>query len=180
MLLYHGSSVPGIRTLEPRLSNHEKPYVYLTHSKPLAVLYAHNVLTPPNGFFTYFMDKNRALVYEEYFPNQLETLYAKQRGFVYTCEADLPSLPAMPWVYLSEAPVPVASWEEIPDLLHELLRLEQEGALTIRRYETLSPQDRAINDRVILREIETLKLREHPETEYGRFLHVHFPHLLSV
>lgn len=179
MLLYHGSSVPGIRTLEPRLSNHEKPYVYLTHIKPLAVLYAHNALTPPHGFFTYFMDKNASLVYEECFPNQLETLYAHQRGFVYTCKAeDLPTLPAMPWIYLSEDPVPVASWEEIPDLLQELLRLEQASALTIRRYETLTPEDRAINDRMILREIETLKLREHPETEYGRFLHAHFPHLL--
>lgn len=51
MLLYHGSAVTGLTTLTPRQSNHERPYVYLTDSATLALLYAHNPIARPGGFF---------------------------------------------------------------------------------------------------------------------------------
>ncbi len=180
MQLFHGSSVPGIQTLEPRLSNHGKPYVYLTHTKALATIYAHNVMTPPNGWFTYYFRKEDGkLVYEEYFPNQLEEFYENQRGYIYTCEANLPVLEKMPWVYLSDEPVPVACCQEIPDLLSALLAYEKTGELIIRRFETLSARQLEVIHRINLSEIEKYHLREHPESEHGRFIFSHYPDLLQ-
>lgn len=66
MKLYHGSSVPGIRALRPALSNHGRPYVYLTDIEPLAAIYAHNPLPSPYGFFPYLWYQGK-LHYEEYF-----------------------------------------------------------------------------------------------------------------
>ena len=40
MLLYHGSSVSGLTQLKPFLSEHQKPYVYLSSNPVVALLYA--------------------------------------------------------------------------------------------------------------------------------------------
>ena len=134
MKLYHGSSLGGIEKLRPGLSNHDKPYVYLTHSPILAALYAHNPLTRPNGFFSYWWGKDGILRYDEYFENQLEAIYSGQCGFVYECTGEYPQLEKMPWVYLSEAEVPVIDCVEIRDLYAQLLQYEKEGLLIVRRW----------------------------------------------
>lgn len=177
-MLYHGSGTPGIQTLLPRQSNHDQPYVYFTDSEALATIYAHNVMTPPNGWFTYCWDKDGRLIYEEYFPGQLTEFYAGQQGYLYACDLPLRPMAQMPWVYLSDAAVPVTSCRKIPDLLEELLAWEQRGKLLIRRYETLSAAALDTIRRIVLKEIEKDALREHPEAEYARFIHQHFPELL--
>lgn len=178
MKLYHGSAMAGIQVLEPHLPKHGKPYVYLTDSPDLAVIYAHNPMSPPNAWFSYYF-KDGALLYDEYFPGQLEELYRGFGGYVYTCEAEgLAQLDQMPWVYLSEEAVPVSECRFIPDLYEELLALEQAGRLTIHRYEGHDEKKLAGIRRMLLREIETKGLRENPESEYARFLFSHFPDLL--
>lgn len=177
MLLYHGSSIASINTLEPRPSNHDKPYVYLTHSPVLAAIYAHNVLPSPYGWFTYFWSEGH-LYYEEYFPHQLEIFYQGKPGYIYTCEAALPTLDKMPWVYLSETPVPTAACRFIPNLYEELLALEEQGQLIIRRYHTLSPKNLDRIRRIVTQQIDQYQLRDHPDSPYAVFLRTYFPDLL--
>ncbi len=80
MKLYHGSATQGIATLLPGQSNHDKAYVYLTDNEHLAVMYAYNPLTPPNGFFTYRFSSDGRLHYDEYFPCALEMIYGGRKG----------------------------------------------------------------------------------------------------
>ncbi len=177
MLLYHGSPVPGIAALEPRLSNHGTPYVYLTHSSSLATLHAHNALPSPFGWFTYFWDGD-LLCYEEYFPNQLEEFYAGKTGYVYTCQTELPTLEKMPWVYLSDVPVPTTACRCIPDLYEELLALEAQGQLMLRRHHTLSAKALERIRKTVLQQIDQYHLRDTPASPYAAFLHAHYPDLL--
>lgn len=175
MKLYHGSATGGIATLRPSLSNHDKPYVYLTDCPALAVIYAHNALTPPNGWFSYYF-KDGALHYDEYFPGQLEEFYQGFGGYVYACETEgLERLDKMPWVYLSREPVPVREVRFIPRLLDELLALEEAGRLILHRYEDHSEKKLEVIRRMTLREIEALK--ETPDEEYEGFLRLHYPEL---
>ena len=175
MMLYHGSATPGLTRLIPFQSNHDRPYVYLTHSPALAALYAHNPMTRPNGWFTYRWDREGRLHYDEYFPGQLAALYQGQTGCVYAAEAELPAMEKMPWIYLSEIPVQVTACQDIPDLMAHLLLLETRGELIVHRYETLSDAARENFRRIVRREIDKNALREHPESEYAMFLHRYMP-----
>lgn len=173
MTLYHGSDVPNLHELKPFASNHDKPYAYLSTSDVLSLLYAHNAVKRPGGFFPYWFDKEGLLHYDEYFPDQTRLLYQGHAGWVYTAEADdLTQLEKMPWVYLSEKPVPVAKAEYFPDLYEALLQAEKDGRLMIRRYEDMTDKQLEIR-RNIVRE----SLKTHGEDDYRRFIRVHMPEI---
>lgn len=175
MLLYHGSSTGGIITLRPGLSNHDKPYVYLTDCAVLALLYAYNPIARPGGFFPYYFDKAGLLHYEEYFPDQTRKLYAGHGGWVYTAEADgLSRLEKMSWVYLSEADVPITDATFIPDIYTALIEAEAAGRLILHRYENTSEEQRRVNRRVVQKSLEG-----HADDDYVRFLQEHMPEIFE-
>lgn len=179
MKLYHGSPAPNLPVLTPRLSTHSRSLVYLTDIPELAAIYAHNPLTPPNYFFSYYV-RDGALHYDEYFPNQLEEFYAGREGFVYTADLDtqaLDRLDSMPWVYMSENPVVPTDCRHIPDLYAELLSYERAGRLIIHRHADLSPKYLATIHRLIAQEIADRGLRDTPDDEYAVFLRARFPDL---
>ena len=178
MVLYHGSPTGGITALRPALSNHGKPYVYLTHSKPLALLYAHNPLPAPQGWFPYFW-RDDVLHYDEYFPGALAEIYGGQGGWVYTCEGEWPALEKMPWVYLSQEEVPVAAARYVPDLLAALLEWERRGELIIHRYEDIPEKQREIHRRVVARSAEGLDSGDPGVREYLDFIRTHMPGVLE-
>ena len=177
MILFHGSSVPGISNLRPFASNHDKPYVYLTHSKILATIYAHNPMKRPNGFFTYWWDKDGVLCYDEYFENQMEEIYAGQKGFVYVCQGDFPQMEKMPWVYLSEGKVLAEECLEIPDIYTQLLCYEKDGLLKVRRWKNASEGQRKIWKNVVLRSLKDMDRNSPVGKEYVLFISKHFPEL---
>ena len=178
MFLYHGSYVPGIQDLRPFASNHDKPYVYLTHSKVLATVYAHNPMTRPNGFFTYWWNRDGILCYDEYFENQMENIYAGQKGYVYVCQGSYPQLDKMPWVYLSEQSVPVEECLEITDIYTQLLQYEQEGLLIVRRWKDASEQQRTIWKKVVQRSLNSVDRESIAGMEYVQYVKAHFPDLV--
>lgn len=176
MTYYHGSSIGGIEALRPFVSNHDRPYVYLTHSQVLAAIYAHNPMNRPGGWFTYYWSRDGQLHYDEYFDNQTEEIYAGQTGFVYTCEGEFEALEKMPWVYLSENEVPVTRVIQIPDLYAQLLQYEQEGSLVIHRWKDQSPAWKE-NRRKIVEESLACQRPDAADREYRAYVSRHFPGL---
>lgn len=174
MVLYHGSSVPGIKELRPISYGEGDALTYLTHSRVLAAIYAHNPMTRPNGYFTYWFDRDGRLYYDEYFENQTEILYSGQRGFVYECDGEFPQMEKMPWVYLSKTPVPVKKCEEIPDIYKQLLSYEVEGSLTIRRWSDASQGQRDIWEGVVRRSLAATDLATPLGREYFDFIRTYF------
>ncbi len=177
MILYHGSSIPGIRELRPMSYDGGEALAYLTHNRVLATIYAHNPMTRPNGYFTYWFDRDGRLYYDEYFENQTEILYSGQRGFVYECDGEFPQMEKMPWVYLAKAPVPVKKCEEIPDIYQRLLACESEGSLTIRRWCDASLKQREIWERVVRRSLENTDPATPLGREYHEFIRSHFANI---
>lgn len=174
MKLYHGSAVPDLSVLRPFVSNHDKPYVYFTHSPVLAAIYAHNPLTRPNGFFPYWWQKDGVLCYDEYFENQLEEIYKGQTGYVYECEGDFTPLEQMPWIYLAEQAVPVCRCHRIPDLYEQFLHYEQAGAIRIQRWRVVSEKQRAIWAEVVKQSLQKADMSTLAGREYAAYLHAHF------
>jgi len=173
MLLYHGSSVGDITALQPRQSGHDKPYVYLTDSATLALLYAHNPIKRPGGFFPYWFDKTGMLHYDEYFPDQTRRMYQGHSGWVYQLEANnLKQLDKMSWVYLSETDIPVCRAHYIPDLYKALLDAEQAGHILLHRYEAFPEAQREIHRKIVRKSLEGS-----PEADYIRFLQEYMPEL---
>lgn len=177
MILYHGSKIPNIESLRPFSSNHDKPYVYLTHSRVLATIYAHNPLTRPNGFFSYWWGKDGTLYYDEYFENQLEVIYSGQKGYVYECEGQYPQMEKMPWVYLSEENVPVANYIEIPNICEQLLQYEREGLLKVQRWNEVSVKQREVWENVVKRSLMKTDLTTPTGVEYYEYIKTHFKNI---
>lgn len=181
MKLYHGSNIGNIETLNPVLSNHGKPLVYLTDNKVLATLYAHNPIARPGGFFTYRFDKEGNLHYDEYFLNQLEVMYGGIGGYVYTIDANeesLHKLEKMSWVYTSEDGVKVDSVEYVNDIYRCMLEYEEQGLIIIHRYSDMDNETREKWLNVVRRDIEDKELCDNMDSSYAQFLHKHFPDLI--
>ena len=175
MLLYHGSSTGGITALRPGLSNHNKPYVYLTDCPTLALFYAHNPIARPGGFFPYYFDKEGQLHYDEYFSDQTHRLYAGHSGWVYTAETtNLPRLDKMTWIYLSEEEVPITRAEFIPDLYVALLDAEATGRLVLHRYEDATEQKHHLHRRVVQKSLDG-----HADDAYVHFLQQYMPEVFE-
>ena len=84
----------------------------------------------------------------------------------------------MPWVYLSEKEVPVTHFVRIPDIYVQLLRYEQEGLLTIRRWNNMSVKQREIWENVVRRSLIDMDLTTPLGIEYGDFVREHFPKIM--
>lgn len=181
MKLYHGSNVENIKTLNPVLSNHGKPLVYLTDNYTLAILYAHNPIKRPGGFFTYKFDKQGKLNYDEYFDNQLEVMYKGVSGYVYTINAnenEYTKLDKMYWVYTTESNVPTNSVEYIEDLYLKILQCEKAGDIIINRYSTMDEETKQKWRSIVIKDIENKDLKNNMDSSYAQFLHKHFPDLI--
>lgn len=68
MKLYHGSNMGGIKILEPKQADHDRPYVYMTTIDVVAGFYLCNAVEKPYYWFPYGFDRNSDTpVYHELF-----------------------------------------------------------------------------------------------------------------
>ena len=188
-MYYHASPIGGIKILEPRISNHGVPLIYFSKKRENVLVYLSNAIEKycrETGFQysgvwkkwgPYGFDKNELQRIEEYYPNALKTAYQGVSGYIYAAqsiaEADFDL--QIPDAAVSASPVPVSACEFIPDAYTAILQAEQDGLITILRYENLPDKMKAWNRRVILEEYA--EASDHPE--YRHFLKGNFPDILS-
>ena len=150
-MYYHASPTPGIRVLEPRVSNHGTPLVYFSRKRENTLVYLSNAIEKfcreteyvytgtwtkwgPYGF------KNGILQLDEYYPNALEDTYRGVSGYVYyarsirEAEQDI----QIPDAAVSALPVTVDGVEVIPDACEAILEAERRGLLLVTRFRDLS------------------------------------------
>lgn len=150
-MYYHASPVPGIKILEPRISNHGAPLVYFSKKRENVLVYLSNAVEKfcrdtgfthsgkwtkwgPYGF------QNGLLQLEEYYPNALEETYRGVSGYIYYSNSiqEVSRDIAIPDAAASSLPVPVDDGEFVPDAYEEILDAERRGLLLVTRYEGLS------------------------------------------
>lgn len=177
-MFYHASSVKGIKTLEPKISNHNISLIYFSEKRENVLVYLSNAVEKicrEKGFdyegvwhkwASYGFDKDGILIFDEYFPNALIDTYKGVSGYIYSAENvnNSGDTVNIPYAVTSREPVKVSDCEYIDDAYNEIIRAEESGLIRITRYEQLSGAKlKWIADTM---KIEYETANEHPEYRF--------------
>ena len=175
MQAYHGTTKTGLTELIPFAkpgNNLEYACVYLTQSKTLAALY---IWDKPYMWLNFNHTKDGHLYYTESFPGALEEFYSARSGSIYTCEGSFvqDKNTRIQTAVISRESVPVMAEDFVPDALERILEYERQGLLEIRRYEALTEEELATEEKMIAGAIRRTKAG----TPMGQFIQEKFPAL---
>lgn len=177
-MFYHASSVKGIKTLEPRISNHDIPLIYFSEKRENVLVYLSNAIEKYcketdfnhsgvwHKWASYGFDKDGILTLEEYYPNALIDTYKSVLGYIYTAEKVNNSGDTInvPYAVTSREKVEISGCEFIVDAYDEIIKAEENGLIRITRYEQLSEAKLKWIADTMKREYETAS--QHPEYRY--------------
>lgn len=139
MKLYHGSNIGNIKVLEPKLADHERPYVYLTTLEVVAAFYLCNGVEKPYYWFPYGFAKESAIpIYHELYPNALKEVSQGVRGYIYEVEVDESQIipfKNIPCARLATEPVQVTECVEIENAYDWFMEYVEQGKMKIGRFE---------------------------------------------
>lgn len=187
MLLYHASPTAGITVLEPRVSNHGRPLVYLSDLRENVLVYLSNAVEkfcrgngispqgPYSKWGSYGFTKDGLLQLDEYWPNATKETYQGAAGYIYTVEAGdgVTPLPDIPHAFTSQVPLEVNRCEFVPDAYEALKQAEAAGKLRLRTY--------GENSQGMLDWIKKSTWQDYQDpknpSHYREFLKAKFPHL---
>ena len=147
-MLYHVSSIPGIKVLEPRVSTHGTAYVYAIENLVTGLLFGakqddfdFHISTDEKGIPTIF----------ECYPGALEAKYKDKSCTVYelTEEGFLRGKTSWSEELVCETEVPVQKEKFISDLYMRLLEEEEQGKLYIHRFENSTEYKQFISKHIV-------------------------------
>ena len=148
-MYFHASQIGKIKTLEPRISNHNIPLIYFSDKRENVLVYLSNAVEKvcKEGRFTfdglwykqgsYGFEKDGRLRFEEYYPNALEDTYKGIEGYIYSCSKIDPYQKLdikIPNTFITAQKTTVDNCEFIPDAYNEMINAEANGLITILRY----------------------------------------------
>jgi hypothetical protein len=133
-MLYHVSNISGLKSIEPKVSDHGKAYVYATENLVTFLLFGAR-----QDDFDFIIDSNQDGTTEIYecYVNALEIHYKDKQCSVYQLENSgfLKGQTSWDAELVSEHTTHVISETVIQDLYKRLLQEEKNGDLIIHRYE---------------------------------------------
>lgn len=136
MILYRGCKESGIKVMEPRLVNHDKPYVYATNDLVEAVIYS-----VKGGNFNYtniygYDDNNKRCLIERK-KDCLETIFNVPGRYYLLDDKNFKKhneIGVGDNEYVSEKPVKVIEEINIPNVWEFLNEKQEQGIIKIYRY----------------------------------------------
>ena len=143
MKLFHGSSVGNIHTLEPRLADHERPYIYLSENDVVASFYIVNAVERPYYWFPYGFSRNKIPIYHELYPNALREVAEGHTGFLYQVDAGQNQVTPfldIPGAWLGTEAISVIRSIFISNAYDYFLDLESQNRLIIWRFDHWAPE----------------------------------------
>ena len=148
-MYFHASQIGKIKTLEPRISNHNIPLIYFSDKRENVLVYLSNAVEKVckenhfkfNGLWhkwgSYGFEKDGRLRLEEYYPNALEDTYKGVKGYIYSCSKIDPYQKLdikIPNTFITAQKTTVDNCEFIADAYNEMINAEANGLITILRY----------------------------------------------
>ena len=176
MKYYHGSPVGGLTELQPFLSEHGKPYIYLTTNPLVALVYAVKPVSKPYSFYPYGFDANGNMVYSEYYPNAFADIYKGKTGYLYECEdvENVENPTQISCAYTCNEPIKVSKVICIEDLYAYYIDAIRSGAFHIKPFEAISEKEREFVHQDLRQTMEKYNLTEKPDDEMSMFIKEHF------
>lgn len=180
MILYHGSTTEGIKILEPRLADHDCPYIYLTTIDVVAAFYLCNAVERPFYWFPYgFRNGNMQVpVYDELYPHALREVSEGVSGYIYRVEVEedrvLP-FKNIPCARLSKEPLKVLDSIHVPDAYQLFLDYEKQGKMKVSRFEDKTQQELQWYYNAIKEYFCTKQMEKMPMCSYAVFIRKKFP-----
>lgn len=171
-MFYHGSPSENLDVLKPNISEHNEPLVYLSKNITHATLY-----TVKSNFYPYGFDQEtEAIVYTEYYPDNLYDIYSGKSGYIYkyNSEENLKPFPGIKYAYISKEELKIDSVEFIDDIYRKLIHFEEQGKLIINRYDSLSAKRKGFIHNQIITEIKKNNLLSE-KNDYSTFIKKKFP-----
>lgn len=184
-MYYHASQTANITVLEPRVSNHGIPLVYLSTKRENVLVYLSNAIEKyckETGFVhhgkwqkwgPYGFEADGTLRLEEYYPNALVDTYRGVSGYIYYTKyvkSVKENIHISNAVATSEM-VEVDGWEFVPDAYKAIMEAAENGLIRILKYEELNEKKREWIQNIIKEEYKNAE--EQPEYRY--FLEAKFP-----
>ncbi|MBU5593511.1 hypothetical protein KQI89_17385 [Clostridium sp. MSJ-4] len=162
-MLYHVSNIQGIKTLEPRISTHGKPYVYAIKDLVAGLLFG--VRNDDFDFIISTRNDDKIEVYECY-PNALEAKYKNQKCSVYELKEAGFKSGQTGWnaEFVCDTAVNVMNEFIVTDIYETLLNEEKKNNLIIHRYNNSLEYRRKISEHIVDRLIRFNALH-HKETD---------------
>ncbi len=175
MIFYHGSSIGGLTELKPFLSEHKKPYIYLTSNPVVALLYAVKPVPKPFSFYPYGFSGEK-VVYSEYYKNCFEEIYKGKKGYLYECEnvKNIENPTAINCAYTCEEPIEINRCIEIKDVYNKFMEYKEMGLFEINPFEKISEKELNFVYDDMKRTIKQYDLKNNPKSPMSEFIKMHF------
>ena len=151
MQLFHGSRTGGIKVLEPRQADHDRPYVYTTTNRIVALLYLCNAVEKPYYWFPYGFNKDGVPVYHELYPNALREVSEGISG------------------------CPVSKCTPIENAYEAVSELIERGELIVDRFEDKTPEQLDWWYNGLCEELKRKNMKEIPDCSYAKFVQKKLP-----
>ena len=181
---YHGSPVKDIKVLEPRVSNHETPYIYFSDTRENVLVYLSNDIKRVcdetnfkydgiyNTWASYGFTKDGILEIQEYYPNATYETFKGVSGYIYRVVGtpDLEKQDDIPHAYKSKTKVKVESVEYIEDAYEEIMKCVKDGKLALIEYDDFMKRQGKWLEKTIIKEY-----KQATNPPYKHYLEVKFP-----
>ncbi len=179
MKLYHGSNIGNVQVLEPRLADHERPYVYLTNLEVVAAFYLCNAVEKPYYWFPYgFAKESDIPIYHELYPNALKEVSQGVRGYIYEVEADeneIIPFKNIPCARLATEPVKVIGCVEIENAYDLFMKYVADGKMKIGHFEEKTEKQLKWWYDGLVDYLKEKDMRNTPDCSYAMFIKKKFP-----
>lgn len=178
MKLYHGSNTADIKVLQPRLADHEQPYIYMTTIDVVSAFYICNAVERPYYWFPYGFTKNNIPVYHELYPDAFKEISENRKGYLYEVDAkknQIIPFKNIPCARLGIEPIQVVDCIEIPDAYEYFMKCVAEGKLEIGRFEDKTEKELENWYSMILSYIQEKDMIHTPDCSYVKFVKEKFP-----
>ena len=179
MLLYHGSNVLGLDVLEPRLADHDRPYVYMTTIDAVAALYLCNAVERPYYWFPYGFDETGNVpIYHELYPNALREVSEGVSGCIYVVDANEEQFipfKNIPCARLGITSMKVIDRVKVDDAYAFLQDYIRQGKLKVSKYEDKSATALENWNRMIAGYMREKNMLEMPDCSYAKFVREKIP-----
>lgn len=178
MKLYHVSTIPNLKVLEPRLSSHGKPYVYATTNLELALFFGGK--ESAGDFDGNYGTYNDIPFFYEAYKGALKRIFDGAVCYIYEVDPStfMEGKTSFKSEVVSESPVKVLNCTKVENLYDYLIQLNSQSKVDLHFYEDTKEYkeriDKHISDRLI-----RFGILEDQDSGIYKFCEEHFPSIVK-